>query len=592
MCGIAGTFGQVSPALVDSMTKRLTHRGPDGLGTTRLGAAGLGNTRLSLIDPELGAQPMVTPRGNLALVFNGEIYNHGELRSRLARLGHRFIGHGDTEVLLHALDEWGTDCIRDLEGMFAIAAIDGDRLVLARDWFGIKPLFYWLDGAKRQLAFASEIKALLEVPGVSRMLDRQALFELRTLGYILGPKTLFRSIKQVAPGCIVEVSLSDDGGLKVTTLKHSEPTKVGIPSSQVELEALVLRQLDASVQEQCLADFPVGVFLSGGLDSSIMTGLLARSGQAPVHTFTVVDSVDHPDAMAARLVSKTLGTIHHEYLFEPSELVSRMPANMVSCELPFSFGLIDSSAGAVRQHVKAVLCGDGADELFAGYRIHLEPTRLVEVLAERYDNRAKRLGIQEMDYSSCRDALGTLKSVDGNACLQSVYEFLLDSQLFNSHLWLWDRASMAEGLEVRVPYLSSKVRDLALALPWPQRLPVQARKPILRSIARSVLPHDLAEWVLNRGKSAGPSAFRQAGAILAEFGEMAVPPGFAEHHPFRAFCDEPIKQLQLDLFVYLFVANDGKVPQDFTINDLYGRCRAELSDALETAAGNRSETRA
>lgn len=585
MCGIAGIFGDLrdpDPALLERMTARLAHRGPDGRGTLRIGYAGLGSTRLSLVDLDGGAQPM-SGAGGLTLVFNGEIYNHAAVRRDLEQAGRRFQGRSDTEVVLQAFEQQGSSCLEALEGMFAFAVSDGERLFLARDAFGIKPLFYALVDGGRRLVFASEIKALLEDPAVPRTLDRAALFEWATFRHILGEGTFFAAIRQVPQGGTLEVTRSPDGVLELRPGRHSRPRPVDLPARVDDLVSLLLDRLTASVRSQQVADHPVGAFLSGGVDSALMATLMVREHREPVHTFTLADDPDHADVQMSRRLAAELGSRHHEYIVTADELIGSLPRVICALEAPAEPTIAESAAPRIRRHVKAALCGDGADELFAGYAVHAMPQRWLRSCMDGYNRMIRTGQVQVSACSATKAALGAMASPDPAELRDAVYRFFLEGQLTYSHLLVWDRGAMASGLEVRVPYLDRSIRDLALSLPWEHRIQGDVSKALLRGVARRALPEALAAEIVARPKQAAPSAVRNTTEALDRAAREILPAEYAERHPLRLYCAGPAQQLLLDLFIYLFAGRSGEVPEGFRWRELYTTHRDELEAALVTA---------
>lgn len=585
MCGIAGMFGGVDEHLLDRMRQRLTHRGPDGWGTAVLGHAGLASTRLSLIDFETGAQPMRGQRGQPLLAYNGELYNHRELRSRLEAQGVRFEGRSDTEVLLRAFEREGLRCVEALEGMYAFAATDGEQLWLARDPFGIKPLLYALVDNGRRLVFASELKALLEEPTLPRQLDRAALFEWATFHNVLGDKTFFSAVRELPAGGTLTVRRGPDGVLQLEHGRHGGVRPVELPEAREDLVEAALTRLRASVREQRFMDHPVGVFLSGGLDSSLLTALLTEGGSSQVHTFTAAESLEHPDVLMSRELAKLLGTEHHEYLFSPDQLVRALPETIVTLEAPMEASLVESAAPQIRGHVKAVLCGDGADELFAGYAIHAAPEPWIRSWMENYNRLIRTRTVAPQECREAKAVLSTMTARDPQVLREAVHRFFLDGPLRYSHLRVWDHGSMAHSLEVRVPFLDTRVRDLALALPWSWRVHGGIRKVLLREVAQRVLPAPIAERIIQRPKLAAPSAVAGASERLSRLAETLVPAEHRQRHPFGHYCVRPIELLRLDLFILLFVGRAGRLPEGFRLEDLYGTYREELTAALMHAAG-------
>ncbi|ADO72053.1 asparagine synthase (glutamine-hydrolyzing) [Stigmatella aurantiaca] len=579
MCGIAGIFGGPDPVLLERMTRRLHHRGPDGHGTAVVGQAGLGNTRLSLLDWEGGAQPM-TGRTGLTLVYNGELYNHATLRRSLEQEGVAFQTRSDTEVLLRALEQRGLACLEELEGMFAFAFSDGARLTLVRDAFGIKPLYYALVDGGRRLVFASELKALLVDPALPRELDRTSLFEWATFRFTLGERTLFKAVRQVPPGGTLEVSREPDGTLTLRAGRHSPPRPLPLPEREEDRIKLLRERLTESVRGQWVADHPVGIFLSGGVDSSLLAALLAQGGSREIHTFSLADDPTLPDLAVSRRLSEALGTHHHEYSFEPDTLLESLPRSICSLEAPGEPTIVESAAPLIRNHVKAVLCGDGADELFAGYVIHSLPGPWLKSCMEGYNRMIRTGEIPQDECAAAKASLHAMAVPDPAAAREAVYRFFLEGQLTDAHLRVWDGGSMASGLEVRVPYLDRSVRDVAFALPWEQRIRGRVRKALLREVARKVLPASLAAVIVDRPKLAAPSAVRRTAEALDRAAREILPSDEREPHPLQRYCATPAQRILLDLFVYLFIGRGGDLPEDFRWRELYTTHRRELTEAL------------
>ena len=380
MCGIAGVVqfdGQpVDEHVLRRMCAVLAHRGPEGQGCRRLAGScisvGLAHTRLKIIDlSDQAAQPMANDDGSISLTFNGEIYNYRELRSSLEARGVAFRTSSDTEVLLRLYEAEGEECLQRLEGMFAFAVWDGrrNRLLLARDRAGKKPLYYAANPAR--LVFASEIKALLQHPGISPDVDDDALPALFLFGYVPTPGTCYRGLRALPPGHLLTADAEGRVGIQEYWDAPVRAGGAGRSPSEAEAEATVRELLTASVRRRLISDVPLGAFLSGGLDSSIVVGLMSRLMREPVRTFSIGFAGDaHFDETAyARLVSRHFGTTHTEFIVQPSavELVERLVWHH---DGPFG----DSSAvptyllaRLTRQHVTVALNGDGGDELFAGY---------------------------------------------------------------------------------------------------------------------------------------------------------------------------------------------------------------------------------
>ncbi len=370
MCGIAGYLNfDGSPAFDDvlrRMAARIAHRGPDGCGTLVCGPAGIAHRRLSIIDIEGGAQPMGNEDGSVQVVFNGEIYNHAELRAELS--GHRFATRCDTEVIVHAYEEWGADCVARFRGMFAFAILDlRDRsLFLARDRVGIKPLVYFRDG--RRFAFASELGAIGALDDPPREILPEAVGMFFRHACIPAPHTIFRHVFKLPPAHSLRVPF--DGG-ETSPRRYWRPGFE--PEENVREEEWIERlsaALTESVRSHLMSDVPFGAFLSGGVDSSAVVALMAREMSSPVKTFSIgFESQDFSELPFARQVAEKFGTDHREEIVRPDALAV-LPEIVSRHGEPFG----DSSAIPTHYvaklaggQVKMALSGDGGDEVFAGY---------------------------------------------------------------------------------------------------------------------------------------------------------------------------------------------------------------------------------
>ena len=386
MCGICGKLtidgSPVEEDLLRRMTSALAHRGPDAEGSYlacgRGRSVGLGHRRLSIIDlSEAGRQPMSNEDRTLWMVFNGEIYNFRSLRDELERKGHRFSSKTDGEVILHLYEEEGAGAFRRLSGMFAFALWDenGGVALLCRDRLGIKPLVYCRD--RRGLVFASEIKSILQDPGVDRRMDPQALDLYLTFNYIPAPLTIYEGIRKVRPGHYV---LFGNGRLREEAYWDlpDPPEAQSAAKGADDLErckAEVYRTLDEAVRGHMIADVPVAAFLSGGIDSSIVVGLMARHCGRPVRTYSIgfEDMPMFDETAYARDVARLNGTDHHEIRLSAEDVIDAVPRVLEALDEPFA----DSSAvptfivsRETARDVKVALSGDGGDELFAGYRMY------------------------------------------------------------------------------------------------------------------------------------------------------------------------------------------------------------------------------
>ncbi len=544
MCGICGTFDfsrrqDADGRVLERMNETLVHRGPDGGGVVVDGPCGLAARRLAIIDLEHGDQPMLADDGEAAVVQNGEILNHLELRDSLERSGVRFRTACDTEVLLHMYLRHGPAFVKQLRGMFAIALWDRreQQLLLARDRFGIKPLYYCESGGC--LTFASELKALLAHPAFSRRVDRAALHSYLAFNSIPAPLTIFEAARKLPPGHLL---LCDPRrGPRVERFARPAPaTADGVRrESAAELADELRDRLRESVQAHLLADVPVGVLLSGGVDSSVLTALAARCSPEPVSTFSIgFRERTFNELDLARQVATRYGTDHHELVVTP-QVSELLPKLVAAFDEPFA----DSSAlptylvsVLASEHVKVVLSGEGGDELFGGYETYsadqlaqrLGPLAarmapLVERLPSSnarvsLEYRAKRFtraaalpplerhhGWKEIFSATQRsrllvegwqdpgfDPLGGWRArfaeTSGAPLLARLQDVDLGIYLADDLLVKTDRMSMVHSLEARVPFLDPVVSDLALALPTQMKVRGLSKKRLLRQAAEPLIP--------------------------------------------------------------------------------------------------------
>ena len=549
MCGIAGIVelgnGPVDAALLRRMCDTLTHRGPDDRGFDVRGGVGLGMTRLAVIDLETGDQPYASEDGAISAVFNGEIYNFAELRVGLEARGHRFAGRGDGEVIVHLWEERGPATLDALEGMFALAVHDArsKRLWLARDRLGVKPLF----AAARadRLLFGSEVKAILAAGGVERAVDEPALDEFLAWEYVPAPRTLFAGIEKIEAGGLLEVDLATHAverrrwwRLDTEALGARAAARTGTGEGRADdVDALIGR----SVGEQLVADVPLGAFLSGGVDSSLVAAHMTRAS-----TFSIgFDDPSYDELPWADFVAKHLGTDHRtrvlratsddlfdtlmHHLDDPIADVSVFPTYLVS--------------QLAREHVTVALSGDGGDELFGGYETYVaqevarlwrrcpRPIRAAASAAlgalppaaakKGLRNKARRFvdGFErppELEHARWRQFLSAelrrdLYAPEWLAALppdpgEHVHEAFRDAEglpalgrrlyvdmrsyLADNCLVKVDRMSMAHSLEVRVPLLATPVVEAAFALPDREKLRGLATKPLLKRIAARYVPRE------------------------------------------------------------------------------------------------------
>ena len=539
MCGIAGILNfdpgrSADPNLLSRMTRALTHRGPDAEGFYTDGPVGLGHRRLSIIDLAGGAQPMSNEDGTVWISFNGEIFNFKELRRLLEAAGHRFRTDSDTECLIHLSEEHGTGCAERLVGQFALAIWDGRqrRLFLARDQVGIKPLFYHLDGSR--LLFASEMKALLQEPAIDREIDQDALVEYLSYCYIPAPRTIFRSIRKLPAG---HWFLWENGSFR--TERFWEMPHCGEPpASEEECAERLGELLRESVKGQLMSDVPLGAFLSGGVDSSIIVGLMSELTDRPVKTFTIgFREEDFSELPFARQVADKYQTEHQELIVEP-ESVDLLPKLVREFDEPFADPASIPTyyvCRLAREHVTVCLSGDGGDEAFAGYlryqwalkyaKLDGLPTALrklffgqmARLLSGRFRKGAERLALDPatrygdfMGYlrgpalhgllspdvervARARPDLARILELDARVSradyLTRLQYIDIQTYLPDNILVKTDRMSMLNSLEVRVPFLDHRLLEYAATIPPAWRL----GKGILKRAMAPLLPTEVLE---------------------------------------------------------------------------------------------------
>ena len=540
MCGICG-FNWSDERLLERMKTRLVHRGPDDHGSYVAEGVSLGHRRLSIVDlSDAGRQPLSNEDGSVWITFNGEIYNHLELRSRLEGKGHVFRSRTDTEAIVHAYEEYGLDFARHLTGMFALAIWDAPRrrLVLARDRLGLKPLYYTLEGGR--LRFASEIKALLADPTLPRALHRQGLLDLLGYEFVPAPATLFEGVHKLLPGCIL--TLEADGHSRLSRYWSLELRQVE-PS-----EDALADLLERACADHTMSDVPLGAFLSGGIDSSTVVSFLSRTLPSGLQTFALgYREASFSELDYARLVAEHFHTRHTELLVRPVDaaIIERSVWHLDEpttdpSNLPFM--LICAEA---RRYVKVCLSGDGGDELLMGYdrfraskanswleRLPLPQRQLLyrALVACLPDNELKKGATNILK----RFLQGALLSADGEHIRWQYFsdpaqtaailrpEFLrdvdtdpfapvkrwssqapkerglreqfveLNTVLPDSVLMKVDKMSMACGLEVRPPFLDHRVVEFCYSLPTSAKLRGLTTKWLLKRAMRERLPPGIA----------------------------------------------------------------------------------------------------
>jgi asparagine synthase (glutamine-hydrolysing) len=564
MCGIAGIVAadrlrDGDRARLPVMRDVLAHRGPDAFGAWSDECAALGHRRLSIVDLATGAQPLSNEDGSIQVVFNGEIYNHADLRPGLEAEGHRYHTRSDTEAIVHAYEQWGDDCVHRFRGMFAFGLWDQPRkrLLLARDRLGIKPLYWAISDGR--LLFASEIKAILASGLVEARANEEQLPELLGARYLSGEETLFTGIRKLLPG---HVLVYQNG--TVTTRQYWDVPIAAEPAAAGDERDWVVRfraLLEESVRLRLMADVPLGMFLSGGLDSSAIAAIMARLIDRPLQTFSVAfDERAYSELTWAREVADAIGAVRHEVVIGPEQFFDALPRLLWHEDEPIahpsSVPLYFVSALA-RQHVTVVLTGEGSDELLAGYGKYpralfnwraggayarLMPgvarqwidRRVVPALPGRFARYARRsflsvehtpeatffdnfaampLRLQQRLLARDRRAAATPDRAYGASRAwfdRAAGGSLLDRVLYADIktylvelLMKQDQMSMAASIESRVPFLDHVLVEFAASMPAEWKLSGLTTKRVLREAAKDLLPAS----ILQRPKMGFPVPF-------------------------------------------------------------------------------------
>jgi asparagine synthase (glutamine-hydrolysing) len=549
VCGIAGKVtqrGNVPARVVESMCEREEHRGPDSRGIHRSNGAALGIQRLRIIDLETGDQPIYNEDRSVAVVLNGEIYNFPELREDLERRGHSFYTRSDTEVIAHLYEERGPCLVEDLNGMFAFAVWDERRrrLLLARDRVGKKPLFY-AEG-KDWLSFASELPALMTDPDVPAEVDPSSIDTYLAYGYVPAPWSIWRDVRKLPPAHTLVWEEGETRSERYWMLDYSHKRA----EDRRELEEELRQRVGAAVRRRLISDVPLGAFLSGGVDSSIVVSEMAAASTEPVKTYSIgFEEEEYNELPQARLVADRFGTDHHEFVVKP-DAIRLVPKMVRHYGEPYA----DSSAiptfhlaELTRRHVTVALNGDGGDESFAGYLRHVansltngldavpEPLRrgvaglgraiperpgsrgltsrarrlLVSVDGDAIDryrrhisifNDAERAELLDPDFRGSVDAsrapeviAAPWRAASGSSALDRLLEVDVSSYLPGDLLVKVDIATMAHSLEARSPLLDHEVMEFAASLPPREKASLGRKKLILRRAYRGSVPDSILD---------------------------------------------------------------------------------------------------
>ncbi len=554
MCGICGVVNAGNDSLIDKgilhqMCQTIYHRGPDDDGFYFDQQAGLGMRRLSIIDLVSGDQPVSNEDETLWVVFNGEIYNYKSLHADFVGKGHRFKTKSDTEVIVHAYEEYGERCPEYFNGMFAFALWDVPRrrLLLARDHIGIKPLYYWV--GQDRLIFGSELKSVIANPAVPREIDLVALDQFLTLEYIPAPRTIFKGVNKLPAGYRL---VYQEGNVHIE--QYWDIPDKDVPSDEKIIKEMLIELIDDSVRMQLMSDVPLGAFLSGGIDSSTVVASMSESSNSSVKTFSIgFDDATYNELPYARAIASRFRTDHTEEILEPdiADLAERLVRHLDEPFGDFSIFPTYLVSEVARREVKVVLSGDGGDELFGGYDTYVAQQMdryyrylpaslrqgLIPTLMGKVPPRPEKKGLinktkrfvegaalpsslqhtrwmlfmtaedkadlYKPEVSACLDGTSTASVLEGHFDRKTGFDPLAQQQYVDIKTYLVDdiltkvdRMSMAVSLETRVPLLDYRIVELAVNLPPQMKLYRGETKRILKQAMAGRLPHE----VLNKPK--------------------------------------------------------------------------------------------
>ncbi len=583
MCGISGMFASPDEAVVQRMVKILSHRGPDGDGIWSDSNIVLGHNRLSIVDLIGSSQPIIG-NNNTVLIANGEIYNHLELRSKI---NYQWTTSGDSEVILALHDEFvnkrgsgsHSDWIGRLNGMFSFALWDANRkeLILSRDALGIKPLVRTVVGDS--LLFASEMKAFHAHESYKPRLDELSLALRLSWEYTLDSSTLIHGVHQVRPGTVEVWKVGDDSKPHLQSVDRFEHQEITPESSwnPVNNASALLESFTVSVQERLMADVPVGIVLSGGLDSSLVAAVASeaaeREGKPVPACWTVAESEDNPDWLAAEAVASSLDLVHHQKIMAEESFVKDIPnLSWHGEDLDVSVLFFQPLFQEMRKQVKVGLCGQGADEIHAGYPrykdLHGHRSLVVNRIMNIDQSVASPITNRNLPFHSCYYS-NSLHPDDYTGELTQMLNFELErGQLSNFQLRLVDRHSMAHSLEVRVPFLGKPHRQASYLLPDQWRLPSNGlEKAALRSAARlTELPNSIIDRPkLPAGTATSPG---QLNTFLSEFAHYSKE--LSHHYPkyTKVLQQQPDMALGLGLFEALHIIEPHHQRSKYSIDSL------------------------
>ena len=572
MCGICGIYNERNEKLVTAMLESIRHRGPDSFSTTLFEYHSLGECGLNIVSTRDDLLPLIDRDNNIALLFNGEIYNYKEIKKDLSKDGYLFTSDTDSEVVIPLYLKYGSDFVKHLKGMYAIAIVEKDKILLARDRFGIKPLYYYRTGGK--LIFGSEMKVLLQHPDVPAKIDIDVLEELTVFGYIFSDElTPLESIYQVPAGTIIQFD-----GHKLSKQTYYRPPRSynlsnGYMDYQESVDQLKEILLDTFTRLLKHGNQETGIYLSGGLDSTMMAVLSTEILNRPIKTYTLYDSENVPDLFYARKVSAAIGSEHNEFCVKTSDYLDELPNFMYHYENIMTGGVFGIQGALafqilskhISKHHKVAFTGEGADELFGGYYwFYTHPLGFSDSIRHRVSYLPKDSKVRKIV-----NDLFPQPENEGNY-RRNIFDTLMGTGLSNYHLWSVDRSCATFGFETRPPYLFDDIAEFALSLPIEFKVPDKnITKRIFKDAASPYLKKYNLTEIENRKKYGMPAALGHVGPQVTKIIDRLIPAEIITKHPFAEYCKSAMDVLMIDLFYYFMVHKKGQFEPGFSIDDFY-----------------------
>lgn len=572
MCGFCGIYNERKEDLLNKMLFSIRNRGPDTFTTILFENHTLGECGLKIVSKENDVLPLIDSKNNIALLFNGEIYNFGKIKQELLEDGYEFTSDTDSEVIIPLYLKYGSEFVKHIKGMYAIVIVKKDEILLVRDRFGIKPLFYYRYGDK--LFFGSEIKTLLCHPDVPAKLDTDALEEISVFGYVFSEeRTPLESVCQVEPGSIVRFNGRDLLKNKYYKAQFSFYSNNGAVKYQESVENLNELLINTFSRILKHGRHETGFYLSGGLDSTMMAVLSTEILNKKIKTYTLYDSEDAPDLEYARKVSAAIGSEHKEFRVCAEDYLTELPNFIYRYENIMAGGVFDIQGALafqilskhISKHHKVAFTGEGADELFGGYYwIYTHPLGF----SDRIRARANELRRD----SKVRTIVDDLfpQPEDEKIYRKNLFNTLMRSGLSNYHLWSVDRSCGSFGFEARPPFLYEDIAEFALSLPIEFKVPDKSvTKRILRDASLPHLKKFKIGEIAQRKKYGMPAALGYVGPQVMKIIENLIPAETIKEHPFAQYCKSAMDVLMLDLFYYFLISKRGQFESGFSIEEFY-----------------------